>query len=82
MGISHGAASSLEQLSLSPLGDACSRMDLTAIHEILEKVGYKDDEGTANEVCVWGFYPIDKLEYKNCIIRDFFHCSHCLILLE
>ncbi|XP_058083961.1 probable serine/threonine-protein kinase BSK3 isoform X1 [Magnolia sinica] len=50
MGIPHGAASSLQQLSLSPLGDACSRMDLTAIHEILEKVGYKDDEGTANEL--------------------------------
>eukprot|EP00268_Persea_americana_P023977 TRINITY_DN2348_c0_g1_i5.p1 TRINITY_DN2348_c0_g1~~TRINITY_DN2348_c0_g1_i5.p1 ORF type:complete len:494 (-),score=102.52 TRINITY_DN2348_c0_g1_i5:658-2139(-) len=50
MGVTHGAASSLEQLSLSPLGDACLRMDLTAIHEILEKVGYKDDEGTANEL--------------------------------
>ncbi|XP_077223292.1 putative serine/threonine-protein kinase BSK3 [Tasmannia lanceolata] len=46
----HGAASSLQSLSLSPLGDACSRKDLTAIHEILEKTGYKDDEGTANEL--------------------------------
>ncbi|KAJ4955674.1 hypothetical protein NE237_012457 [Protea cynaroides] len=35
---------------LSPLGEACSRMDLTAIHEILEKIGYKDDEGTASEL--------------------------------
>ncbi|KAK9055339.1 hypothetical protein SSX86_026422 [Deinandra increscens subsp. villosa] len=35
---------------LSPFGEACARMDLTAIHEILEKVGYKDDEGTANEL--------------------------------
>lgn len=26
-------------------------MDLTAVHEILEKIGYKDDEGIANEVC-------------------------------
>ena len=25
-------------------------MDLTTIHEILEKVGYKDDEGTTNEL--------------------------------
>ncbi|XP_068645557.1 probable serine/threonine-protein kinase BSK3 [Aristolochia californica] len=50
MGIPHGDASSLQQLQLSPLGDACSRMDLTAIHEILEKTGYKDDEGTANEL--------------------------------
>ncbi|XP_072993425.1 probable serine/threonine-protein kinase BSK3 isoform X1 [Typha latifolia] len=50
MDMPHGNALSLESLSLSPLGEACSRMDLTAIHEILEKVGYKDDEGTANEL--------------------------------
>ena len=48
MGIPHGAGA----LPLSPLGDACLRMDLTAIHEILEKIGYKDDEGAATEVCV------------------------------
>ena len=51
LGIPHGAASPKEATSLTPLGDACSRLDLTAIHEILEKVGYKDDEGIANEVC-------------------------------
>lgn len=32
------------------MGEACLRMDLTAIHEILDKAGYKDDEGIANEV--------------------------------
>lgn len=48
MGIPDGAAA----LSLSPLGEACIRMDLTAIHEILEKLGYKDDEGAATEVCL------------------------------
>lgn len=55
MGILHGAASPKETTSLTPLGDACSRLDLTAIHEILEKVGYKDDEGVANELSfqVW-----------------------------
>lgn len=46
MGILHGAAA----LPLSPLGEACLRMDLTAIHEVLEKLGYKDDEGAATEV--------------------------------
>ncbi|XAR55064.1 Non-specific serine/threonine protein kinase [Bertholletia excelsa] len=46
MGIPHGAAS----LALSPLGEACLRLDLTAIHEILEKLGYKDDEGAATEL--------------------------------
>ncbi|ONK79672.1 uncharacterized protein A4U43_C01F8860 [Asparagus officinalis] len=50
MDMPHGGASSLESLSLSPLGDACFRMDLTAIHEILENTGYKDDEGTTNEL--------------------------------
>ncbi|KAH7853094.1 hypothetical protein Vadar_033132 [Vaccinium darrowii] len=34
------------QRPLSPMGDACSRMDLTAIHEILVKMHYRDDEGT------------------------------------
>ena len=52
MDIPRGGASSLDSLSLSPLGDACLRMDLTAIHEILENTGYKDDEGTTNEVCL------------------------------
>uniref|UniRef100_A0A6N2JXL1 non-specific serine/threonine protein kinase n=1 Tax=Salix viminalis TaxID=40686 RepID=A0A6N2JXL1_SALVM len=46
MGILDGAAA----LPLSPLGEACLRMDLTAIHEILEKLGYKDDESAANEL--------------------------------
>lgn len=39
-----------ETVSLTPLGEACSKMDLTAIHELLERLGYKDDEGIANEV--------------------------------
>lgn len=51
MGIPNGNANTSEPLLLSPLGESCLRMDLTAIHEILEKVGYKDDEGVANEVC-------------------------------
>lgn len=46
MGIPHSASFS----PLFPLGEACSRMDLTAIHEILESVGFKDDEGMTNEV--------------------------------
>ncbi|XP_041020443.1 serine/threonine-protein kinase BSK7-like [Juglans microcarpa x Juglans regia] len=46
MGVPHGA----ESFHLSPLGEACPRMDLTAIHEILEKIGYKNDEGAATEL--------------------------------
>lgn len=57
MGIPHGS----EAMSLSALGDACLRIDLTAIHEILEKLGYKDDEGAATEVCILkSHFPLPK----------------------
>ncbi|CAL5331621.1 unnamed protein product [Camellia sinensis] len=46
MGISPSASFSPK----SPLGEACLRMDLPAIHEILENIGYKDDEGVTNEL--------------------------------
>lgn len=39
-------APSTPQHPLSPLGEACSRMDLTAIHQILVMTHYRDDEGT------------------------------------
>lgn len=51
MGLRNETASSTKPVSLTPFGEACLRLDLTAIHEILEKTGYKDDEGIANEVC-------------------------------
>ncbi|KAF5952699.1 hypothetical protein HYC85_010643 [Camellia sinensis] len=35
---------------LSPLGKACARMDLTTVHDILLKTGYKDEEGAENEL--------------------------------
>ncbi|TXG74231.1 hypothetical protein EZV62_002810 [Acer yangbiense] len=50
MGIPHGTPSSKQTVTLTPLGEASSRLDLTAIHEILENIGYKDDEGIANEL--------------------------------
>ncbi|KAF3772900.1 putative serine/threonine-protein kinase [Nymphaea thermarum] len=66
MGIPHGSVSTSEQMTLSPLGEACSRMDLTAIHEILENVGYKDDEGTATELSfqMWTNQMQDTLNSK------------------
>lgn len=47
---------------LSPLGKASAKMDLTAVHHILLKTGYKDEEGAENEVvsCCrmqWMFSP-------------------------
>ncbi|KAA8549342.1 hypothetical protein F0562_001026 [Nyssa sinensis] len=67
MGIPHGTASSTQMSVLSPLGEACSRMDLTAIHEILESVGYKDDEGIANELSfqMWTNQIQETLNSKN-----------------
>jgi hypothetical protein len=56
MGIPHGTQSPKQTMLLTPLGEACSRLDLTAIHQILEKVGYKDDEGIANEVGIYCIY--------------------------
>ncbi|WVZ87749.1 hypothetical protein U9M48_034339, partial [Paspalum notatum var. saurae] len=66
MDIPRGGASSIQSLSLSPLAEACSRKDLTAIHEILEKTGYKDDEGTANELSfqMWTNQMQDTLNSK------------------
>lgn len=62
MGVPHSATFT----SLSPLGEACSRKDLTAIHEVLENLGYKDDEGVANEVLLSLFY------FKQLLDRPFF----------
>lgn len=42
----HEEAPSTPPRPLSQMGDACSRMDLTAIHQILVMTHYKDDEGT------------------------------------
>ncbi|KAM7514004.1 hypothetical protein LguiA_003587 [Lonicera macranthoides] len=53
------------QRHLSPLGDACARMDLTAIHQILVMTHYKDDEGT-NELSFqeWTQQMRDMLEAR------------------
>lgn len=50
MGNSNETEPETQISNLSPLGDACSRMDLTAIHEILEKIGYSGDEGVTDEL--------------------------------
>ncbi|KAM1198328.1 hypothetical protein ACFX2J_009703 [Malus domestica] len=67
MGIAHETASSTQPLALTPFGEACLRMDLTAIHEILEKNGYKDDEGIANELSfqLWTNQMQETLNSKN-----------------
>ncbi|MQM21416.1 hypothetical protein Taro_054456 [Colocasia esculenta] len=53
------------QRPLSPMGEACSRMDLTAIHQILVMTHYRDDEGT-NELSFqeWTQQMRDMLEAR------------------
>lgn len=46
LGISKEEEAPPPQHPLSPMGEACSRMDLTAIHQILVMTHYRDDEGT------------------------------------
>lgn len=46
---------------LSPLGKACARMDLIAVHEILLKTGYRDEEGAENEVIQIFFHCTNRL---------------------
>ncbi|KAL2936904.1 Serine/threonine-protein kinase BSK1 [Bienertia sinuspersici] len=53
------------QRPLSPMGEACSRQDLTAIHQILVMTHYRDDEGT-NELSFqeWTQQMRDMLEAR------------------
>ncbi|KAL8129942.1 hypothetical protein V2J09_019097, partial [Rumex salicifolius] len=50
MGIQQGIKSPKETQLLTPFAEACARLDLSTIHEILEDVDYKDDEGIAIEM--------------------------------
>ncbi|KAF5177453.1 Serine/threonine-protein kinase BSK1 [Thalictrum thalictroides] len=56
---------SIPQHHLSPMGEACQRMDLTAIHQILVATHYRDDEGT-NELSFqeWTQQMRDMLEAR------------------
>lgn len=68
MGMAREIASPARGSKLSPLGEACSRVDLTAMHEILESVGYKDDEGVANELSfqMWTSRIQETLNSRKC----------------
>ncbi|XP_028797867.1 serine/threonine-protein kinase BSK1 isoform X2 [Neltuma alba] len=61
----HDEAPSTPQRPLSAMGEACSRMDLTAIHQILVATHYRDDEGT-NELSFqeWTQQMRDMLEAR------------------
>ncbi|KAL5791313.1 hypothetical protein ACOSQ2_006201 [Xanthoceras sorbifolium] len=61
----HDEAPSTPLRPLSPMGEACSRTDLTAIHQILVTMHYRDDEGT-NELSFqeWTQQMRDMLEAR------------------
>ncbi|RRT60016.1 hypothetical protein B296_00012539, partial [Ensete ventricosum] len=61
----HEEAPPAPQQPVSPMGEACSRMDLTAIHQILVMTHYRDDEVT-NEISFqeWTQQMKDMLEAR------------------
>lgn len=65
----HEEAPPTPQHPLSPMGDACSRMDLTAIHQILVMTHYKDDEGTNEVIELYKFTVFDA--YFFCCAQNF-----------
>ncbi|KAG7549180.1 Protein kinase-like domain superfamily [Arabidopsis thaliana x Arabidopsis arenosa] len=58
--------SAKESLKLTPFGDACSRADLSSIHELLEKLGYEEDDGVGNEFSfqMWTGEMQENMDYK------------------
>lgn len=77
LGISkHEEAPPTPQRPLSPMGEACSRMDLTAIHQILVMTHYRDDEGT-NEV----FY-LDNTSASCVLILFLEDCSNVSVIFS
>ncbi|KAG2310338.1 hypothetical protein Bca52824_021895 [Brassica carinata] len=51
-----------EILKLTPFGDACLRVDLSTIHELLEKLGYGEEDAVANEM--WTGKMQENMDYK------------------
>ncbi|CAL8160708.1 unnamed protein product [Prunus armeniaca] len=65
MGVPHGNIPP-KQTVLSPLGEACSKLDLARIHEILLMIGYKEDEGGQTELSfqMWTDQMQERLNLK------------------
>ncbi|XP_010553059.1 PREDICTED: probable serine/threonine-protein kinase At5g41260 [Tarenaya hassleriana] len=61
-----GTKLATQPLYLTPFGDACRRVDLSLIHELLEKLGYRDDDGAGNELSfqMWTGQMQENLDYK------------------
>lgn len=66
MGIQKAEVIQPQIQTFSAMWEACSKNDLTTIHDIMLKTGYKDDEGTENELSfqVWTRQMQDMLSAK------------------
>ncbi|XP_010423909.1 PREDICTED: probable serine/threonine-protein kinase At5g41260 [Camelina sativa] len=55
-----------ESLKLTPFGNACSRADQSTIHELLEKLGYEEDNAVGNEFSfqMWTGEMQENMDYK------------------
>jgi tetratricopeptide (TPR) repeat protein len=55
-----------EPLKLTPFGDACLRADIFTIHELLEKLGYGEDDGVSNEFSfqMWTGEMQENMDYQ------------------
>ncbi|ONI00052.1 hypothetical protein PRUPE_6G065300 [Prunus persica] len=65
MGFPHGNIPSKKTV-LSPLREACSKLDLARIHEILLMIGYKEDEEAQTELSfqMWTDQMNERLNFK------------------
>ncbi|XP_019097638.1 PREDICTED: probable serine/threonine-protein kinase At5g41260 isoform X3 [Camelina sativa] len=57
---------SVSSLKLTPIGNACLRADLSNIHELLEKLGYEEDNRVGNEFSfqMWTGEMQENMDYK------------------
>ncbi|XP_074268033.1 serine/threonine-protein kinase BSK5-like [Silene latifolia] len=69
----HGEKAPKDSLSLTPLGEACSKLDLTAIHGILDDIEYKDDEGIAKEL----LFQVWTSQLQERLIQETLDCKKC-----
>jgi hypothetical protein len=74
-------ATSVMPTIYSPLGKACAGMDLSAVHDILLKTGYKDDEGAENEVTNNQIYAASDLCHQFVMNFPHFPLPLCFIFL-
>ncbi|XP_010543248.1 PREDICTED: probable serine/threonine-protein kinase At5g41260 isoform X2 [Tarenaya hassleriana] len=61
-----GSKPEMQLMYLTPFGEACWRVNLSTIHELLERLGYKDDDAFTSELSfqMWTGQMQENLDYK------------------